>query len=175
AQGPGWFLRAAPRIPAAYIPGAEAGDIGDIRRRRPATRQVGVKLRHEDYELLVDAAAMYDVAPSTLARMLVRRGVLAIVERESSFQAAIRVSRRACSTSMRDFATKSWTNCLSASLPPKVSREFARLHIISMARSAVPIARMQWWMRPGPSRSWAITKPAWRGPSRLASGTRQSS
>ena len=40
---------------------------------------------------------------------------------------------------------------------------------------AVPIARMQWWMRPGPSRSWAITKPAWRGPSRLASGTRQSS
>lgn len=80
----GGFFEPPPRIPAAYIPGAEAGDIGDIRRRRPATRQVGVKLRHEDYELLVDAAAMYDVAPSTLARMLVRRGVLAIVERESS-------------------------------------------------------------------------------------------
>ena len=93
----------------------------------------------------------------------------------SIFHAAIRVSRRACSTSMRDLAMKSWTNCLSASLPPNASRVFARRHIISIARSAVPIARMQWWMRPGPSRSWAITKPAWRGPSRFDSGTRQSS
>ncbi len=70
---------------------------------------------------------------------------------------------------------KSWTNCFSASVPPNASRVLARSHIISIARSQVPIARMQWWMRPGPSRSWAITKPAWRGPSRLAAGTRQSS
>ncbi len=70
---------------------------------------------------------------------------------------------------------KSWTNCLSASGPPKASRELARSHIISIARSAVPIARMQWWMRPGPRRSWAITKPAPRSPSRLDAGTRQSS
>ena len=45
---------------------------------------------------------------------------------------------------------KSWTNCFSASGSPKASRELARSHIISIARSAVPIARMQWWMRPGP-------------------------
>ena len=43
-------------------------------------------------------------------------------------------------------------------------------HIISIARSQLPIARMQWWMRPGPRRSWAMTKPAWRGPSRFAVG-----
>ena len=65
-------------------------------------------------------------------------------------QAALRVSSRAWSTSMRDRATKSWTNCFSASLPPNVSRSLARRHISSIARSAVPIARMQWWMRPGP-------------------------
>ena len=93
----------------------------------------------------------------------------------SILQAAFSVSRRACSVSIRLLATKSWTNCLSASLPPNASRSLARWHIISIARSQVPIARMQWWMRPGPSRSWAITKPAWRGPSRFASGTRQSS
>ena len=93
----------------------------------------------------------------------------------SILQAAIRVSRRACSVSIRDLAMKSWTNCFSASFEPKASRMLARSHIISIARSQVPIARMQWWMRPGPSRSWAITKPAWRAPSRFACGTRQSS
>ena len=93
----------------------------------------------------------------------------------SIFQAACRVSSRAWSTSIRDRAMKSWMNCFSASLPPKASRSLARRHISSIARSAVPIARMQWWIRPGPSRSWAITKPAPRSPSRLAAGTRQSS
>jgi hypothetical protein len=84
----GGFLEPPPRIPATYLPGAEVGDVGDIRRRRGATRQVGIKLRREDYEMLAQAAAMYDVAPSTLARMLVRRGVLAIVERESGGDSA---------------------------------------------------------------------------------------
>ena len=59
-------------------------------------------------------------------------------------QAALRVRRRACSVSIRDFATKSWTNCFSASFEPNASREFARRHIISIARSQLPIARMQW-------------------------------
>ena len=36
---------------------------------------------------------------------------------------------------------------------PNAMRSFARRHISSIARSAAPIARMQWWMRPGPSRS----------------------
>ncbi len=35
----------------------------------------------------------------------------------------------------------------------------ARRHISSSARSAMPISRMQWWIRPGPSRACAIAKP----------------
>ena len=35
----------------------------------------------------------------------------------------------------------------------------ARRHIASMARSARPMKRMQWWMRPGPSALCAISKP----------------
>ena len=93
----------------------------------------------------------------------------------SIFQAACSTISRAESISMRDLAMKSWTNCFSASLPPNASRSWARLHISSKARSAEPIARMQWWMRPGPSRSWAIAKPAPRSPSRLSAGTRTSS
>jgi long-chain acyl-CoA synthetase len=39
-------------------------------------------------------------------------------------------------------------------------------------RSATPIARMQWWMRPGPRRPWAISKPR-PSPSRMfEAGTR---
>ena len=93
----------------------------------------------------------------------------------SIFQAACSTIRRAESISMRDLAMKSCTNCFSASGPPNDSRSCARLHISSKARSAEPIARMQWWIRPGPSRSWAIEKPAPRSPSTLSAGTRQSS
>lgn len=41
-----------------------------------------------------------------------------------------------------------------------------------MARSAMPISRMQWWMRPGPSRAWAMAKPVPSSPIRFAAGTR---
>ena len=115
---------------------------------------------------------MTTLAATTLIIEISRRA--SRLPRVSISQAALSVSRRACSVSIRLLAMKSWTNCFSESGPPNASRSFARRHIISIARSQVPIARMQWWMRPGPSRSWAITKPAWRGPSRFASGTRQS-
>ncbi len=36
----------------------------------------------------------------------------------------------------------------------------------------MPIERMQWWMRPGPRRAWAIMKPSPSLPSRLLAGTR---
>ena len=74
-------------------------------------------------------------------------------------QAALRVSRRAISISMRDSAIQSCTLARSANGWPKVTREAARAHISSSARSAAPIVRMQWWMRPGPRRAWAIKKP----------------
>ena len=34
----------------------------------------------------------------------------------------------------------------------------------------MPIARMQWWMRPGPRRAWAIAKPPPSSPSRFVAG-----
>ncbi len=43
-----------------------------------------------------------------------------------------------------------------------------------MARSAIPISRMQWWMRPGPSRACAMANPPPSSPTRFAAGTRTS-
>ena len=56
----------------------------------------------------------------------------------------------------------------------RIEIEMARLHSISSARSATPIVRMQWWMRPGPSRAWAIMKPSPSPATRFAAGTRAS-
>ena len=39
------------------------------------------------------------------------------------------------------------------------ARVIVRRHMRSSARSAKPISRIQWWMRPGPSRPCAISKP----------------
>jgi hypothetical protein len=47
---------------------------------RPDVRQVGLKLAREDYDQLAEAAEAYGVAPTTLARMLVRRGVRAMLK-----------------------------------------------------------------------------------------------
>ena len=51
---------------------------------------------------------------------------------------------------MRDSAIQSRTFARVATGSPNVTRASARVHISSSARSAAPIARMQWWMRPGP-------------------------
>src|SRR5881409_2108223 len=55
---------------------------------------------------------------------------------------------------------------------PKATRFIARLHMSSSARSATPIWRMQWWMRPGPRRPWAISKPRPSPSSMFDAGTR---
>lgn len=47
---------------------------------RDPHRQVNVKLGPTDYERLVEAASLYRLAPTTLARALVNRGVGVIVE-----------------------------------------------------------------------------------------------
>ena len=70
------------RLPTPSLPGAELGGLRRPSGRPHATRQVGVRLTPSDYELLIQAAELYGVAPSTLARMLVRRGAQAIVARE---------------------------------------------------------------------------------------------
>ena len=65
-----------------------------------------------------------------------------------------------------------WICCFSPSVDPNATREFARSHIRSNARCAWPSQRMQWKIRPGPSRCCAIRNPWPRGPSRFAFGTR---
>ena len=69
-------------IPTPDIPTGSEIAGSEASTGRAAVRQVGVKLRALDYELLVRAAELCGVAPSTLARMLVRRGAQAIVDRE---------------------------------------------------------------------------------------------
>jgi hypothetical protein len=64
-------------LPTAAIPEANP----PRPRRAPAkARQVCVKLTEEGYESLAEAAAIYGVRPSTLARMLVHRGACAAIE-----------------------------------------------------------------------------------------------
>jgi hypothetical protein len=55
-------------------------DEGRDRRRRTFTRQVGIRLSHNQYAELSRAADLYGVAPGTMARMLVRRGARSILD-----------------------------------------------------------------------------------------------
>ena len=92
----------------------------------------------------------------------------------SSFHAAFRTSSRAWSMAIRASAIRSRLPPRSTSRLPNAVRLVPRLIASSSASSERPISRMQWWIRPGPSRPWAIAKP-WPGPEMtLASGTRTS-
>ena len=84
--------------------------------------------------------------------------IIAISRRASRFPtvsikwAVFNVSSRVCSMAMRDSAIRSKVTVCSETGRPNVTRCEVRRHIISRARSASPISRMQWWMRPGPRR-----------------------
>jgi hypothetical protein len=82
------YMEPRPRrrhIPAPDFPGDdEIAGSEAFAGSRAAVRQVGVKLRPVDYDLLAKAAGLCGVAPSTLARILVRRGAQAIVNREGA-------------------------------------------------------------------------------------------
>ena len=88
--------------------------------------------------------------------------------------AVLSTSRRIISSSIRASAIQSRMLALCETGLPNVSRSSARVHMSSSARSAAPIARMQWWMRPGPSRACAIAKPMPSPAMRLEAGTRTS-
>ena len=92
----------------------------------------------------------------------------------SSFHAALRTSSRAWSMAMRASAIRSRLPPRSTSRLPNAVRAVPRRMASSRASSASPISRMQWWMRPGPSRPWAIAKPSPGPEMTLASGTRTS-
>jgi hypothetical protein len=61
----------------------------------------------------------------------------------SIMYAAFRVSSRACSISIRDFAISARIVPCSAIGFPKATRDCTRRHIASSARSAAPMHRMQ--------------------------------
>ncbi len=92
----------------------------------------------------------------------------------SMSHAVFSTSSRNCSRRTRDSAIQSRITPCSASGRPNATRLDARSHINSMARSAMPMDRMQWWMRPGPRRAWAIAKPSPSPAMRLLTGTRTS-
>jgi hypothetical protein len=63
-----------------WLPGPWLGeDEPDRYPRGRMPRQVGCRLTHSQYEALVEAADLYGVRPTTLARQLVNRGVRAII------------------------------------------------------------------------------------------------
>mmetsp|Transcript_58333 Transcript_58333/g.126102 ORF Transcript_58333/g.126102 Transcript_58333/m.126102 type:complete len:219 (+) Transcript_58333:235-891(+) len=93
----------------------------------------------------------------------------------SILSAASRRRSRDWSISARISATCCTKDPMEESFSPKAMRESARWHIRLSARSAWPIIRMQWWMRPGPRRSCAISKPRPSPIRTLDSGTRTSS
>ncbi len=103
-------------------------------------------------------------AITLMAEISIRAPLLPTV---SISQAAFSVSSRAWSISMRQSAIHSWITPCSASVLPNATRPRTRRHISSSARSAMPMQRMQWWMRPGPSRAWAMANPPPSSPSRL--------
>mmetsp|Transcript_121358 Transcript_121358/g.377302 ORF Transcript_121358/g.377302 Transcript_121358/m.377302 type:complete len:298 (+) Transcript_121358:448-1341(+) len=73
---------------------------------------------------------------------------------------------------MRDSAMAWRMASFSASTRPKALRRCARSTMAARASSAWPMERMQWWMRPGPRRPCAISKPRPSPRTMLALGTR---
>mmetsp|Transcript_30235 Transcript_30235/g.90681 ORF Transcript_30235/g.90681 Transcript_30235/m.90681 type:complete len:356 (-) Transcript_30235:298-1365(-) len=90
----------------------------------------------------------------------------------SIISAARYTKRRHISISARDLAT-SWRIVSNlASGFPNALRSCTRRTMCESARSALPISRMQWWMRPGPSLPWLISKPRPSPRRTLPTGTR---
>jgi hypothetical protein len=69
--------RKVPDVPPPALAGGDevASELASRRR----SRQVGMRLTPDDYELLAEAAKLHGVAPSTLARILTVAGARALV------------------------------------------------------------------------------------------------
>jgi len=92
---------------------------------------------------------------------------------------AIGVTAKPANQPGTDYATggarDAQTNTATSGGFPNAVRAPVRSTIIDSARSATPIARMAWWIRPGPRRAWATAKPEPSSPSSAEAGTRTSS
>jgi hypothetical protein len=81
------------RAPGTWMPGPEdldrdpePGDETDFGtdgpKREYTSRQLGIRLRPKHFERLLDAARLYGVRPTTMARMMIVRGTNAIYDAE---------------------------------------------------------------------------------------------
>mmetsp|Transcript_28633 Transcript_28633/g.97540 ORF Transcript_28633/g.97540 Transcript_28633/m.97540 type:complete len:223 (+) Transcript_28633:211-879(+) len=151
-----------------------------MRRMRAAakmwTRGVSAQSPAAPWSCMAWSAIRWSVAGTNALTMERSWRVCASVLPLASMRcAASRTRWRAASMSPRARATSSSTPSRAASGLPKATRDSARAHMSESARSHWPMARMQWWMRPGPRRRWAISKPL-PGSQRTESfGTRRSS
>jgi hypothetical protein len=86
-------VRSNRRDPAIWLPGGRELDQDPTRpeletrysvdaHRLKGTPQVGVRLRQTDFHRLCRAAEIYGVRPTTMARMMILRGVKAILDAE---------------------------------------------------------------------------------------------
>ena len=115
-------------------------------------------------------------ASSAVSTLMAEISILApLLPTVSISQAVFRTRRRVCSISIRASAIHWRITPWSITGLPKATRPAVRSTIIDSARSATPIARMAWWIRPGPRRAWATAKPEPSSPSSAETGTRTSS
>jgi hypothetical protein len=89
----GWghrFKNKQKRPVASDLPDAAPADIDldavaadAAQPRRPRCRQVNVRLTELGYDALREAARSYGVRPTTLARLLIHRGAIAVLEQQN--------------------------------------------------------------------------------------------
>jgi hypothetical protein len=73
-----------PEVPPPAFGSESDGRVASELASRRRSRQVGMRLTPDDYELLAEAAERHGVAPSTLARILTVAGARALVSRTRS-------------------------------------------------------------------------------------------
>ncbi len=122
----------------------------------------------------IASSTIWQVRSGTIAFTALTHTRASALPSSSIAFAAVSTIRRIASISMRAFAITSGFLPRYAIGLPNASRLRPRFTSSSSAFSAAPTERMQWWMRPGPSRSWLISNPLPSPHSTFEYGTRTS-
>jgi hypothetical protein len=77
-------VKKVPEVPPPAFASESDDRVASELASRRRSRQVGMRLTPDDYELLAEAAKIHGVAPSTLARILTVAGARALVNRTRS-------------------------------------------------------------------------------------------
>jgi hypothetical protein len=81
-RAPGTWLPGSDDFDRDPEPGDDTGFGVDGPVREYASRQLGLRLRPKQFERLLETARLYGVRPTTMARMMVVRGINAIYDAE---------------------------------------------------------------------------------------------